>query len=83
MIIECLLPKLPLLTQELGRSDAGHFLEEAGEVVRELEAEEEGCFAYIVSVHQKALALFYHERMDVADGRAAGGAVNHITQVAR
>ena len=76
MIIECLLPKLPLLTKELGRSDAGHSLEEAGEVVRELEAKEEGGFADIVSVHQEALALFDHEGVDVADSGTTPGSAN-------
>ncbi len=71
-----------LFPQELRRRKAGHLLEEAGEVVREFEAQEEGGFAYGMSVHQEALTLLDHEGMDVADGRSAGGFVNYVAQVA-
>ena len=51
--------------------------------MRELEAKEEGRFAHIVPVHQEILTLLRHEGVDVSDGSAAGGFVDHISQIAR
>ena len=50
-------------------------------MVRELEAQEMGGFIDVMSVHQEVFALFNHKGMDVADGRAAGGFVNHVAEV--
>ena len=43
--------------EELGRRDAGYLFEEACKVMWVLEAKQECGFAYIVAVHQEALAL--------------------------
>jgi len=63
------LPPAGSFPEEVCRRDAGHFLEEAGEVVRELEAQHVGGFVDIVAVHQEVLALFDHERVDIAEGQ--------------
>ena len=51
-------------------------------MVGELETQQVGGFAHVVPVHQQILALFDHEGMDVADGRAAGGLVDDVAQIA-
>lgn len=51
-------------------------------MVRELEAQEVGGFVDVMAVHQEVLSLFNYEGMDVADGRTAGGFVDHVAQVA-
>ena len=58
--------------QEIGRRNPRYFLEETGEVVRELEAQEVRGFAYVMAVHQEILTLFNHKNVDVTDGRATG-----------
>ena len=58
------MPPAGSFPEEVCRRDAGHFLEAAGEVVRELEAQHVGGFVDIVAVHQEVLALFDHERVD-------------------
>ena len=50
-------------------------------MVREFETEHMRGFIDVVSVHQEILALLDHERMDVADGGAAGGLVDDIPQI--
>ena len=73
---------VPLFPKKHRRRNSCDLLEEAGEVVRILEAQEVGGFVDVMAVHQEVLALFNYEGMDVADGRAAGGFVNHVAQVA-
>ena len=48
-------------SQELRGSDACRLLEQAGEMVREFEAQQAGGFADVVAVHQQTLALLGHE----------------------
>ena len=52
-------------------------------MLREFEAKQVGGFVDVVAVHQDALSLFYHEGVDVADGRAAGGFVDDVAQITR
>ena len=54
------LPPAGSFPEEVCRRDPGHFLEEAGEVVRELVAQEVRGFVDIVAVHQEVLALKEH-----------------------
>ena len=50
--------------------------------MRELEAQELCCFAYVMTIHQEVFALFNHENVDVANRRTAGRFVNDVAQVA-
>lgn len=50
--------------------------------MRVFETQEMGCFTYVVTVHQEILALLYHERMYIADSRAAGSFMDDIAQIA-
>ena len=67
--------------QELRGGNPGLLLEEPGEVLRVFETQQAGGFVDVVPVHQEVLSLIYHIGMDVADGGAAGGFVDDVTQV--
>ena len=70
-----------LLPQKLRGGDAGEMLEQAGEVMGEVEAEEAGGLADVVAVHQQALGLVDDEVVDIADGGAARGLVDEVAEV--
>lgn len=46
------------------------------------EAQQMGRFVHVMSVHKEVLALVDNEGMDIADGCAPSGLVDHVSQVA-
>ena len=70
-----------LLQQELRRRRARYFFEHATEMMRILEAQQVGHFAYAEPFHQESLGLVDDEIMDVADGGAPGGLMDHVAEV--
>ena len=71
-----------LFLHKLRRSHSGDLLEQPAEVVGILEAQQVGHFSYSMTFHQKVLSLVYHEGVDIADGSAAGGLMDHVAEVA-
>ena len=72
----------PFLSQELCRRHSRDFLEQTAEVVRVLEAQQIGHFAYAETFHQEGFCLVNDKCMDVADGCATGGFMDHIAEIA-
>ena len=70
-----------LFPQKLSGGDAGEILEQAGEVMGEVEAEEARGLADVVAVHQQTLGLVDDEIVDVADGGAARGLMDEVAEV--
>ena len=50
-------------------------------MVREVEAEQTGSFADVMSLHQQTLRLVDDVVMEIADGCAARGLVNDVAEV--
>ena len=70
-----------LFPQILARREASHLLEEAGEMVGKIEAEEARGLADVVTVHEQALSLVDDVVVDVADGRSSCRLVDNIAEI--
>ncbi len=70
-----------LFPQILARREPCFLFEEAGEMMRIIEAEEARGFADVVAVHEQALGLVDDVVVDVADGRAACGLVDDVAEI--
>ena len=72
-----------LFPQILARREPCHLLEEAGEMMGKIEAQEARGLADVVTVHEQALGLVDDVVVDVADGRAACCLVDNIAEITR
>ena len=72
-----------LSPQILARREPSHLLEEAGEMMREIEAEEARSLADVVTVHEQALGLVDDIVVDVADGRSTCRLVDDVAEITR
>ena len=72
-----------LFPQKLTGCEACDALEEAGEMVREVEAEQARGLADVVSLHQQALGLVDDVVVNVANGRSTRGFMDDVAKVAR
>ena len=70
-----------LFPQILARREASHLLEEAGEMMGKIEAEEARGLADVVAVHEQALGLVDDVVVDVADGRSTCRLVDNIAEI--
>ena len=70
-----------LFPQILARREASHLLEEAGEMMREIEAKEARGLADVVTVHQQTLGLVDDVVVDVADGRSSCRLVDDVAEI--
>ncbi len=72
-----------LFPQILTRREPRHLLEEAGEMMGKVEAQEARGFADVVAIHEQALGLVDDIVVDVADGRSTCGLVDNISEITR
>ena len=72
-----------LFPQILARREPRYLLEEAGEMMGKIEAQEARGFADVVAVHEQALGLVDDIVVDVADGRAACRLVDDVAEITR
>ena len=71
-----------LFPQKLAGRKTGDSLKETGEMVREIEAKEARGLADVVALHEQTLGLIDDVVVDIADGCAARGLVDNITEIA-
>ena len=71
-----------LFSQKLAGRKTGDSLKEAGEMVREIETQQAGSLADVLTLHQQTFRLIDNIVVDVADGCAACGLVDNITEIA-
>ncbi len=71
-----------LFPQKLAGCEACHALEKAGEMMREIETEQARGLADVVALHQQTFRLIYYIIVDVADGCAACGLVDNVSEIA-
>ena len=72
-----------LFPQILARREASHLLEEAGEMMGKIEAEEARGLTDIVTVHEQALGLVDDIVVDVADGCSPCRLVDNVAEITR
>ncbi len=72
-----------LFPQILARRESCHLLEEAGEMMGKIEAQEARGLADVVAIHEQALGLVDDIVVDVADGRSTCGLVDNISEITR
>ena len=72
-----------LFPQILARREPRHLLEEAGEMMGKIEAEEARGFADVVTVHQQTLGLVDDVIVDVTDGRSTCRLVDDVAEITR
>ena len=72
-----------LFPQILARREPRYLLEEAGEMMGKIEAQEARGLADVVTVHEQALGLVDDIVVDVADGRAACRLVDDVAEITR
>ena len=72
-----------LFPQILARREARHLLEEAGEMMGKIEAEEARGLADVVTVHEQALGLVDDIVVDVTYGRSSCGFVDYVAEITR
>ena len=72
-----------LFPQILAWREPGHLLEETGEMMGKIEAQEARGLADVVTVHEQTLGLVDDIVMDVADGRSSCGFVDNIAEITR
>ncbi len=71
-----------LFPQKLAGRKTGDSLKEAGEMVREIETQQARGLADVMTLHQQTFRLIDNIVVDVADGCAACGLVDNITEIA-
>ena len=72
-----------LFPQKLTGCEACDALEESGEMVGEVEAEQARGFADVMPLHQQTFRLINNIMMYISDGCAARGLVDDVAKVAR
>jgi len=70
-----------LFPQILARREASHLLEEAGEMMGKIEAQETRGLADVVAVHQQAFGLVDDVIVDVADGGSPCRLVDDVAEI--
>ena len=70
-----------LFPQILARREPCHLLEEAGEMMGKIEAQEARGLADVVTVHEQALGLVDDVVVDVADGRSSCRLVDDVAEI--
>ena len=70
-----------LFPQKLAGRKTGDSLKETGEMVREIETQQAGSLADVLTLHQQTFRLIYNIVVDVADGCATCGLVDNITEI--
>ena len=74
------LPKR-LFSYKLAGGEPRDALEETCEMVREVETEQAGSLADIMTLHQQTFRLVYNIVVDVADGRSTRCLVDDVTKI--
>ena len=74
-------PRLTALTVLTG-SKTRDSLEQAGEMVREVETKQAGGLADVMTLHQQTFRLIDDVMVDVANGRASCGLVDDVAKIA-
>ena len=72
-----------LFPQKLAGREACGALEKAGEMMREIEAEQARGLADVVALHEQTLGLIDDVVVDIADGCAACGLADEVAKIAR
>ena len=70
-----------LFPQKLAGRKTGDSLKETGEMVRKIETQQAGSLADVLTLHQQTFRLIYNIVVDVADGCAARGLMDNITEI--
>ena len=70
-----------LFSYKLAGSEPRDALEETREMVREVETEQAGCLADVVTLHQQTFRLIDNIVVDVADGRTARCLMDDVAKV--
>ena len=72
-----------LFPQILARREASHLLEETGEMMGKIEAQEARGLADVVAVHEQAFGLVDDIVVDITDGRSSCRFVDDVAEITR
>ena len=70
-----------LFSYKLAGGEPRDALEETCEMVREVETEQAGSLADVMTLHQQTFRLVYNIVVDVADGRSTRCLVDNVTKI--